>query len=76
MKDAIEFIVKSIVDLPEEVKVNEKIQETETIYEIHVETNDLGKIIGKQGKVIKAIRTLAKASILKSHKNTRINIID
>ena len=55
MKDLVEFIVKALVDHPEEVKVSEVEGEQSVIYEIRVAQEDMGKIIGKQGRIARAL---------------------
>ena len=64
MKDLVEIIAKSLVDNPSEVHVNEIQGEHDLILELRVAPEDMGKIIGKQGKVAKAIRTVVKAAAL------------
>lgn len=59
MKDFIEYLVKNIVDEPDEVKINLVEQEDRTVVEINVAKEDIGKIIGKKGKIIQSLRTLA-----------------
>jgi len=58
MKEFIEYIVKNLVDNPDKVKINEVGGSQSLIIELHVEKSDIGKIIGKKGKTINAIRTL------------------
>ncbi|MFW6148493.1 MAG: KH domain-containing protein [Atribacterota bacterium] len=76
MKENIEYLVKSIVDFPDKVKVSEIEGEVVNVLEISVDPNDVGKIIGKQGRVIKAIRTIAKAATIKDNKRTVIEIVE
>jgi len=76
LKEIIEFILKEIVNFPEHVNINEINKEDLNILEINVDPVDIGKIIGKQGKVIKAIRTIIKAATIKSDKKTLIKIIE
>lgn len=61
MKEILETIVLNIVENKNNVEVLEKIEETTIVYEVKVEKEDMGKIIGKQGKVAQAIRTLIKS---------------
>ena len=61
MKEILETIVLNIVENKNNVEVLEKIEETAIVYEVKVEKEDMGKIIGKQGKVAQAIRTLIKS---------------
>ena len=76
MKENIEYLAKSIVDFPDQVKVSKIEGEIVTVLEIRVDPNDIGKIIGKQGRVIKAIRTIAKAATIKDNKRTVIEIVE
>ena len=62
MKEFIEYIVKHLVDKPEEVIVNEIIGERIVVYELKVWRDDLGKVIGKQGRIVKSIQTLLTAA--------------
>ncbi|KAB2337485.1 KH domain-containing protein [Cytobacillus depressus] len=62
MKELIETIVKPLVDFPEEVHVNVLDEENRVTYQLSVNKNDMGKVIGKQGRVAKAIRTVVYAA--------------
>jgi len=76
LNDIIEFLLKSIVDYPDKVQINEVNGERVTVLEISVDPTDVGKIIGKQGRVIKAIRTIVKAATIKDNKRTVIEIVE
>ncbi len=76
MKEMIEYILKSIVDYPDRVKINEVTGEKISVLEISVDSSDIGKIIGKQGRVIKALRTIIKAATIKDKKRTVIEIME
>lgn len=76
MKDLVEIIVKSLVDNPNEVHVNEVQGEQELILELKVAPEDMGKVIGKQGRVAKAIRTVVKAAALNEKQKVVVEIID
>jgi len=67
MKAFIEYLVQAVVDSPEEVRVEEEPGEVATTYRVHVAPSDLGKAIGKQGRIANAMRVLAKASAMKEH---------
>ena len=76
MKDLVEIIAKSLVDNPNEVHVNEVQGEQELILELMVAPEDMGKVIGKQGRVAKAIRTVVKAAALNEKQKVVVEIID
>ncbi|WP_142414432.1 KH domain-containing protein [Hathewaya massiliensis] len=75
MKELLEVIAKSLVDNPELVQVNEVVGEQSIILELKVAPEDMGKIIGKQGRIAKAIRTVVKASAIKENKRVVVEII-
>ena len=75
-KDLVEYIVKSLVDVPDEVSINVIEGEKSTILELKVATEDIGKVIGKQGRIAKAIRTILSASATKSGKHAVLEILD
>lgn len=77
MKEMILIICKSLVDLPDEVKVNEIATSGQTcVYEIYVDKTDVGKVIGKQGNTAKAIRTIVNAVGSKLKKRVVLEIIE
>ena len=76
MKELIEYIAKSLVDQPDAVKVTEVESERTSIIELSVAEEDMGKIIGKQGKTANAIRTLLNAASMKQKKRTILEIIE
>jgi len=75
-KELVSFMVKSLVDNPEKVVVNKVEGEKSTILELSVDGSDIGKIIGKHGRVAKAIRTLINASSAKAGKRVVLEILD
>ncbi|MDT4762968.1 KH domain-containing protein [Sphaerochaeta sp. PS] len=75
-KDLVEYIVKSLVDVPDEVSINVVEGEKSTILELKVASEDIGKVIGKQGRIAKAIRTILSASATKSGKRAVLEILD
>lgn len=75
MRDLVEFIVKNLVDSPDDVVVNQREEDRAYIIEISVAPNDMGKVIGKQGRIAKAIRTVVKAASSKSPKKYIVEII-
>ena len=76
MKGLIEIIARSLVDNPNEVHVNEVQGEQSIILELEVAPADMGKVIGKQGRVAKAIRTVVKAAAMREDKKVVVEIID
>lgn len=75
-KELVEFMVKSLVDVPEEVSINVIEGEKSTILELRVAQEDVGKVIGKQGRIAKAIRTILSASATKDGKRATLEILD
>ena len=75
-KDLVEYIAKSLVDDPAGVVVNMVEGEKSTILELKVSQSDIGKVIGKQGRIARAIRTLLAASATKSGKRVVLEILD
>ena len=75
-KDLIEYIAKSLVDDPDSVVITEKEDDRAVVFELHVAENDMGKVIGKQGRIAKAIRTILSAVSNKSNKRVLLDIID
>ncbi len=76
MKELISCIVENLVDNREAIKIKEIGGEKTTVIELSVDKNDLGKIIGKEGKTIKAIRTILNAASKKSGKKAVLEIIE
>ena len=74
MKHLLEVIAKALVDQPDEVTVIERETEDALILELHVSPGDMGKVIGKQGRIAKAIRTVVKASVDKGDKKIVVDI--
>jgi predicted RNA-binding protein YlqC (UPF0109 family) len=75
LKELVEFLAKSLVDNPDEVEVREIDGERSIILELRVAPDDMGKVIGKQGKIAKAIRTLTKATAAKEGKRVVVEIL-
>jgi len=75
-KDLIEYIAKSLVDDPGQVQVNIIEGEKSTILELRVAENDIGKVIGKHGRIAKAIRTVLQAATARTGKHTVLEILD
>lgn len=75
-KDLIEYIAKSLVNNPEAVSVQETEGELSTVIELRVAQDDIGKVIGKYGRIAKALRTVLSASAGKSGKRYTLEILD
>ncbi len=75
MKSLIEILVRALVDNPGSVNVEEVDEGNLVTYEVSVDPEDLGKVIGKQGRVANALRTVAKAAAIKSRKNVYVKIL-
>ena len=75
-KELVEYIVRSLVDQPESVEVNVVEGEKSTILELRVSQDDIGKVIGKQGRIAKALRTILSATATKSGKHASLEILD
>ena len=76
MKELVMHIVKALVDNPDEVTVEETLVKDEVILKLKVSQDDVGKVIGKQGRIAKAIRTVVKAAAIKEDKKVVVEIID
>jgi predicted RNA-binding protein YlqC (UPF0109 family) len=76
VKTLIEVMAKSLVDRPEEVVINEVEGEKTTVYELRVSQGDLGKVIGKQGKTARAMRTIIGAAGTKTGKRCVLEILE
>jgi predicted RNA-binding protein YlqC (UPF0109 family) len=75
-KELVEYIARSLVDDPDRVEVNRIDGEKSTILELRVSENDVGKVIGKHGRIAKAVRTILSASANKSGKRLVLEILD
>jgi len=76
LRDLIEYVGKSLVDMPENVEVNEIEGEQTTVIELKVDKSDLGKVIGKQGRTARALRTILNAASTKLKKRSVLEIIE
>ena len=76
MKQTVETIVKALVDEPDQVEIQERDQNGTTLIEIRVAQPDMGKIIGKQGRTIRALRSLAHAVGLKKRRRFVLDIVE
>lgn len=74
-KELVEVIAKALVDNPGEVVVTEKAEGRGFVIELHVASSDMGKVIGKQGRIAKAIRSVVKAASFRDKKNVDVEIV-
>ena len=75
MKELVETIALALVDKPSEVVVTEAEENDEIVVTLHVAEDDMGKVIGKKGRIAKAIRSVAKAASSKSDKKVKVDIV-
>jgi len=75
MKDLIEFIARSLVENPDEASVTEVEREAGIVLQLHVAPDDMGRVIGKQGRIAHAMRTLLKAASVRSGKRAVLEIV-
>ena len=76
MKNLVEVITKALVDNPEGVVVTEKQEGKTTVIEVHVADNDMGKVIGRQGRIAKEIRTLIRSYAQRTGQKVSVDIVD
>ncbi len=75
MRELLEFVAKSMVNHPEEVEVTVSERDNSTVLQLHVAKDDMGKVIGKQGRIAKAIRTVMKAAASNENKKVTVDIV-
>ena len=76
LRELIDYVSKALVDIPENVEVNEVEGEQTTVIELKVDKSDLGKVIGKQGRTARALRTILNAASTKLKKRSVLEIIE
>ena len=76
MKELVEVIAKALVDDPDSVVVTDREERNTTVLEVRVADSDMGKVIGKQGRIAKAIRSVVKAAAAKEDKKVIVDILD
>jgi len=76
MKELVKYIARGVVNQPEEVEVDEVLDEMGIILKLKVSPEDKGRIIGKQGKVVEAIRTLLRVMAIREEKKVRLEVVD
>jgi len=75
MQDVLTFILKNIVTVPDDVKVEETLEQDTTNYIVTVNPTDIGRVIGKEGKVIKAIRTIMRVIAIQKGVHVRVSVV-
>lgn len=75
MKELIETIAKALVDHPEDIRIYEKEDERSVVFKLSVHPDDMGKVIGKQGRIAKALRTVVHAAAIKDSRRITIEIV-
>ena len=76
MKELVEYIIKALVDYPEEVRITEVDGERTVIFELRCKQEDIGKIIGKNGKTVSAIRTILNTAAAKENRRAMLEVVD
>ena len=76
MKELLLYIARNLVDHPDEVVVNEIEKSDETVFELHVAPSDMGKVIGRQGKIAREIRVLMRSVAQRQGKRISVDIVD
>lgn len=76
MKELLTYIVQNLVEKPDEVSVTEREANGETVFEVRVADGDMGKVIGRQGRIVKEIRILMKAVAQRKSKKVSVEIMD
>jgi len=76
LKELLTYIAKNLVDNPDEVNITEREEETETVFELRVKASDMGKVIGRQGRIAKEIRALMRSVAARQGKRISVDIVD
>jgi len=76
MKELLTYIAQNLVDYPDEVSVTERETDSETVYELRVNPSDMGKVIGRQGRIAKEIRILMRSIAQRQGKRISVDILD
>jgi len=76
LKELLTYIAQNLVDNPDEVNVTERESESETIFELRVNASDMGKVIGRQGRIAKEIRALMRSVAQRQGKRISVDIVD
>ena len=75
MKELISFIVRGLVEFPDDVEIRDVFENNETVYYVSVDERDLGKVIGKGGRIADSIRAIVKAAAVKQKANVFVKIV-
>ena len=76
MKELLTYLIQNLVDHPDEVSVTERASGSETVFEVRVADGDMGKVIGRQGRIIKDVRVLMKAVAQRKGKKVSVEVLD
>ena len=76
MKELLTYIAQNLVDSPEDVSITEVVSDNDTVFEVRVAKEDMGKIIGRQGRIVKEIRILMKAVAQRQGTKVSVDIMD
>jgi len=76
LKELLTYIAQNLVDNPDDVNVTERETETETVFELRVNASDMGKVIGRQGRIAKEIRALMRSVAVRKGKRISVDIVD
>lgn len=76
MKELLTYMIQNLVDHPDEVSVTERETGGETVFEVRVADGDMGKVIGRQGRIIKEVRVLMKAVAQRKGKKVSVEVLD
>ena len=76
MKELLTYIIQNLVDHPDEVSVTEREAGSETVFEVRVANGDMGKVIGRQGRIIKEVRILMKAVAQRKGKKVSVEVLE
>jgi predicted RNA-binding protein YlqC (UPF0109 family) len=76
LKGLLTYIAQNLVDNPDEVNVTERETDTETVFELRVNSSDMGKVIGRQGRIAKEIRALMRSVAMRQGKRISVDIVD
>ena len=76
LKELLTYIAQNLVDNPDDVNVTEREEETETVFELRVNATDMGKVIGRQGRIAKEIRALMRSVAVRQGKRISVDIVD